>query len=695
MRQGFVRLVLSSLWLMMAPSVTRGLIAQILAPAPGAKVWISEVLSIRIRVEGTVDASLAWSLTLRATSSDASMILAAGDAEVFDQEVATVILDSLTPGLQYELLLDVETMSEHRRAESAFSVSASAYTLIPLDEGNLSRLAAETFSSNASGQFVLYANRYAEPAEFVVYDARTGAEDSVLLSAGSNRGVELSGDGLRVFFVGRFPRNGGSVDFGLGHFDRTTRTFRMIPGDGRESYSLSMDGRRVAYQGLTPERELRFFFFDEEADETILLTDDPMAIIQSSSQSICPRIAGSVPLMTRDGRQVVLITSATLGIAPEDAAVGCRLFVYDVGTGTLSHRASLPRPTTFGKSYLSDDGRWVSMATIHPIVGAISRATPALVDLHTGEILDPLLNLGPFPSFDAAITGDAQGVVISTTADLDPNVGNADHNLELFYYDRARDTFTQISETIGGVGSRPNGCPPFRPAVSTDGGVVTFFFNRFSTETCQLDGSQRNERNGLIYRFVHAVRKRPGNRGPVFEQPADARVTAGDLLTLTFAAQDPDADPISYFAQVKDGNDVPLGSEITDHHDGTATFSWPTRPEHVGEHVLRVAAFDEGGGDVFHDLAISVVPNDGPIPTVTPTRTVAPGVSLTPQALACIGDCDRDRAVSVNELVTGVSIALDTASIERCPAAGCSPDQRVGVDCLVQAVNAALAGCSH
>ncbi|HUI26835.1 MAG TPA: hypothetical protein VL403_12195, partial [Candidatus Kryptonia bacterium] len=163
------------------------------------------------------------------------------------------------------------------------------------------------------------------------------------------------------------------------------------------------------------------------------------------------------------------------------------------------------------------------------------------------------------------------------------------------------------------------------------------------------------------------------NQPVVFDAPQDQQVVAGQTLTLDFTARDPDGDPISYFAQVKDGTDVPPGSVITDHYDGTATFSWPTGPENVGTTVLRVAAFDEGGGEVFHDITLTVLPH-APAP--------------------CVGDCDGDGRVSVGELVAGVNIALGTASLDTCRAAS-TDGTSVAVSDLVAAVGHALNGCGQ
>jgi hypothetical protein len=296
---------------------------------------------------------------------------------------------------------------------------------------------------------------------------------------------------------------------------------------------------------------------------------------------------------------------------------------------------------------------------------------------------DPVVDVGPYVTFDSVVTGDGRGIIISTQADLDPRVGNADHNLELFHYDFAARTFRQITETLGGIGSRPGECPSYRPFVSTDGSVATFFFHRFSVERCQLDGPMRHERDGFVFSFVRAVRRRAGNRGPVFDAIPEQRVVVGDTLTLDLAAEDPDGDPISFFAQVKDGEDVPPGSVITDHHDGTATFTWPTRPEHAGTTVLRVAAFDEGGGEVFHDVEITVVGNDRPTALPTPLATVSPA--------ACTGDCNGDGQVTVDELLVSTSIALGRTAVTDCPAA-CNGGQ-VSIDCLTRAVGNAIGGC--
>src|SRR5262245_7421282 len=53
----------------------------------------------------------------------------------------------------------------------------------------------------------------------------------------------------------------------------------------------------------------------------------------------------------------------------------------------------------------------------------------------------------------------------------------------------------------------------------------------------------------------------------------------------------------------------------------------------------------------------------------------------------CVGDCDNSNTVTVNELVTGVNIALDRANISTCPSFDADSSDTVTVNELVTGVN--------
>jgi hypothetical protein len=61
--------------------------------------------------------------------------------------------------------------------------------------------------------------------------------------------------------------------------------------------------------------------------------------------------------------------------------------------------------------------------------------------------------------------------------------------------------------------------------------------------------------------------------------------------------------------------------------------------------------------------------------------------------LACVGDCDSNGVVSVNELVMMVNMALGSTALSAC-AADTNGDGQISIDELVSATNAALQGCA-
>jgi hypothetical protein len=75
-----------------------------------------------------------------------------------------------------------------------------------------------------------------------------------------------------------------------------------------------------------------------------------------------------------------------------------------------------------------------------------------------------------------------------------------------------------------------------------------------------------------------------------------------------------------------------------------------------------------------------------PTPTATPTATPGPPAS-------CAGDCDESGAVTINELVTMVGVALESMPIEACEAGNADGNQEIALNEIVAAVSTALRGC--
>ncbi len=126
-------------------------------------------------------------------------------------------------------------------------------------------------------------------------------------------------------------------------------------------------------------------------------------------------------------------------------------------------------------------------------------------------------------------------------------------------------------------------------------------------------------------------------------------------------------------------------------------------------YVFMTTAYKGDGGHLVFDLSfqpnttatptpsVTGVPT-GPTTTPTPTGTVAATPSKTATAtptgtvpVSCVGDCNADGTVAIDEIVLLIDIALEAQ-----PPSACAAGHRetVTVADLVEAVNHALEGCS-
>jgi uncharacterized repeat protein (TIGR01451 family) len=170
--------------------------------------------------------------------------------------------------------------------------------------------------------------------------------------------------------------------------------------------------------------------------------------------------------------------------------------------------------------------------------------------------------------------------------------------------------------------------------------------------------------------------------------------------------------------------------------DGTYTFTGVTTgqclvqqidlPGYVGTTPNAIAVFVPVGGSVAANFGVQTAtttetptltvspgatttatptpratksPNPIEVATETPTVTPSASPTSTPAATRtetphpCIGDCNADGEVSIDELITLVNIDLGTLPFVECPAGDGNNDGDVTIDEILRAVNAALYGC--
>jgi len=106
-----------------------------------------------------------------------------------------------------------------------------------------------------------------------------------------------------------------------------------------------------------------------------------------------------------------------------------------------------------------------------------------------------------------------------------------------------------------------------------------------------------------------------------------------------------------------------------------------------------------------HTASVTVTATPRETPTATPTNTATVSATPTPTAtgtatpsptvtpVPCIGDCDRQGTVTVDEILTMVNIALGNAAVSTCNAGDANNDRQITVDEILSAVNNALNGC--
>jgi hypothetical protein len=133
-----------------------------------------------------------------------------------------------------------------------------------------------------------------------------------------------------------------------------------------------------------------------------------------------------------------------------------------------------------------------------------------------------------------------------------------------------------------------------------------------------------------------------------------------------------------------------LPRDFDDNREAAFSFTW-TAPTTPGAYVLFGAGnsvnldFSEVTGDISATAILNVQVGADATPTVTPTATPIPGT--------CAGDCNGDGTVAINELITGVNIALGSSPVSACPSFDSSGDGTVAINELIAAVTRALSGC--
>jgi hypothetical protein len=118
----------------------------------------------------------------------------------------------------------------------------------------------------------------------------------------------------------------------------------------------------------------------------------------------------------------------------------------------------------------------------------------------------------------------------------------------------------------------------------------------------------------------------------------------------------------------------------------TASDPWIELDPDAGQTRAQIrVGLGAGLGAGVHEGAITFSTEEGGASAVVLVRATVG---------ACPGDCNEDRVVTIDELLSGVNLLLADASGDRCGALDVNDDGRMTIDELIRAINSALNGCA-
>ena len=280
--------------------------------------------------------------------------------------------------------------------------------------------------------------------------------------------------GKIAYFVDRLAKKGERDPVFV--FDRMTNTATKVANDARSAQRLALSGNGselyfISQADLVPGGN------SDHNDELFRFRTTTQTMRQmTSTTSPFPGITKFDPWVSRDGKRFAVASTDDLaGNGANDSG--------EVFFGMLPQVSSLlqqitPNATTSGFSdevSISADGKWMTFRSSQDLVSGqnsdhneeiflFSLASSTLTQVTNTIPSDSANNVVP------VVNQDGTRILFASTGNLQPAVGNLDHNFELFVFDKTGSTFTQITNTVPPRDNLGQGSPSF----SADGTRAVF-----------------------------------------------------------------------------------------------------------------------------------------------------------------------------------------------------------------------------
>ena len=142
---------------------------------------------------------------------------------------------------------------------------------------------------------------------------------------------------------------------------------------------------------------------------------------------------------------------------------------------------------------------------------------------------------------------------------------------------------------------------------------------------------------------------------------------------------------------------VKIGTPTSLNADGHSLQRGTTTSNNAADFSCADPATPENNAGMTGSMpATSPCTSSAPTPTptvVAATPTQSTGGTPTVLPGGCVGDCNGNGMVEINELIIGVNIALGSAPLSNCSSFDANHDGMVEINELIAAVNNALTGC--
>jgi Tol biopolymer transport system component len=289
--------------------------------------------------------------------------------------------------------------------------------------------------------------------EVFLYTAATGAFTQLTNTTGFSftSAPTISGDGGWVAFTTNADLTGANADGNAELFRYNTATgilTQLTNTTGGSLFSnqtptISGDGSRIAF---TSTCDLVPAVGNSDGNaELFLWNSGTGTFTQATNTTGGDFTAVLCPAISANGNRVAFLSDRDL-VPGRNTDGGADYFLYDVGTGSFTQLTTIPSPGgMFSPPKVDADGARVVFSTSRDLTGgnADGNREVFLYDAATG--LTQVTDTVDTDSFASAISADGNRISLSSTADL--TGANADGNQEVFLFDVAARSFTQVTNT--------------------------------------------------------------------------------------------------------------------------------------------------------------------------------------------------------------------------------------------------------